>query len=242
MSQERDNGTGRMEEAQSDPHAGRSGAELVDRVRLIRETVHKVLGIMGAAVCHDLNNPLQGVVGFMDIILHAPTSEIRRDDLEFVLQSGLECRKLSDGLGEISEQYPPHAGRHDLDALLRGAWDVVVGDLAHKPRFAMSLPDELRMVSWDSVYLGTILVGVLSEAVGAKAVAVRAAILRGNVFRLDVDFSGLPKGRTGSKPFSEGVDAWLGRRAARLLGGTWTSEFEGDAGVVTVELPWAGQS
>jgi len=221
---------------------GRSGADLVSRVRLIRETVHKVVGIMGAAVCHDMNNPLQGVVGFMDIILHTPESEIRRDDLEFVFQSGLECRKLSDNLGDIAERYPPLEGRHDLGVLLRGAWDVVMGDINPGPRFAVNIPDDLRMVPWDDVYLGVILVGVLSEGIGAKNVTVRVAVLRGKVFRLDVDFSGMTPGQAAARPFPDGLDGWLGRRAARLLGGTWSSEFEGDAGVVTVELPWAEQS
>lgn len=123
-----------------------------------------ILGILGSAVCHDLNNPLQGVIGFMDLLVHTEQDSKRKADLEYVLTYGNGCRKIADSVGKLVEKYPPVCSTFNAE----GYWEEILALCQKrwaekKLRFETSVSVKAPPVEIDPYYFIVILYGVLEN-------------------------------------------------------------------------------
>ena len=192
----------------------------------------KVVGVAGSAMCHDLNNPLQGVVGFADLLLQTVQSEDLKTDLQVILDGGLACRSLSDSFGNLADFFGPERVKVRLDELSKG---VLFASLPEE-RWGIDIPEALREVWGDPVYLALVLHG-LSSYPGGKVEdgAFRVSTNEEGELMLLCELTTERSDSLNSGP--EDLDYWLGRRAARLMGGRMDRTTEGDKVVVTAHLP-----
>ncbi len=182
----------------------------------------KVLGVAGAALCHDLNNPLQGVVGFADLLVQTVQNDDLRSDLQVILEGGLACRRLADGFGELAEEFGPEAEDVGLDDLSR----KVLFPTVPEDKWRLDIPERLRIVHADPLYLALVLRGLCSMG-GKETTEARLGAHvgeeAGEVW-LSCELVQTRVDPAGSGP--QDLEYWLGRRAARLLGGGMDRSIE----------------
>lgn len=217
----------------------------------------RLMGVFGAAVCHDLNNPLQGVVGFLDLLLQTEENPQRKADLDYVLDCGLQCRGLADGLGKLVERYPPASTTFDVESYWEEVLTQCRRDWAEKE---LEFHPELELLSSpegiDPYYFLTMLYGTLGEACLRSPLAgnVKVKLTLGGDERLRMVVEIEPP-HTGGRPpkdfettneasnelgFDKGLGLWLARRAARLQGGRLEGDFRVEKGPqsVLILLPY----
>lgn len=211
----------------------------------------RLMGVFGAAVCHDLNNPLQGVVGFLDLLLQTEENPQRKADLDYVLDCGLQCRELADGLGRLVERYPPASTSFDVESyweevLSRCRKDWAEKELEFHPKLeVLSPPEEI-----DPYYFLTMVYGTLGEAClrapMAGNVTIKLTLGGDERLRMVVDLEpphlgGVPlkdfettDKASNELGFDKGLGLWLARRAARLQGGRLEGDFRAESGAQSV--------
>jgi hypothetical protein len=220
----------------------------------------RVLGVLGAAVCHDLNNPLQGVVGFLDLVLHSEQDTDKRRDLDYVLECGLHCREIADELGRMVERFPPQYSDVDVRRVLEAVGRACGGEHAvSAPTLEMEVAEEVETVRTDDIYLYLIASGLISGAFrvagpgGRVSVAVEPSTPEELTLRVSAERNDPVRSEGGAAtgdqqvadpPPARGLDLlrynvwfWLARRAARLLGGRLEGGFSSGSTEAGVHLP-----
>lgn len=222
-----------------------------------------ILGIFGSAVCHDLNNPLQGVIGFMDLLVHTEQDSRRKADLEYVLTYGNGCRKIADNVGKLVEKYPPVVSSFDA----KGYWEAILALcqkrwVEKKLRFKTSISVKAQPVEIDPYYFIVILYGVLENscmrAAAESRVIVSLTIGDPGRLRLKVKLNPAEPEKVLSTEIREkdiaalsaldkkkkiGADEnhwlWLAGKAARIMQGRLESTLTSDESSysVLVDLP-----
>ncbi len=198
---------------------GPSGEAWYDPAELGRllAVCRKVVAVAGAAVCHDVNNPLQGVVGFADLLLQDEGQPGRRD-LEMIFHSAREVQALLARLGDLAGEHPPEPVPVDTEGFCRAVletWPV--------REYELAVEDAVAEVATDPVYFLLLLRG-LTAPVGSGRLHLDARIQDG---RLELRAEWVGEGlvaNTGARGLDRGLDLWLGRRAARLLGGSFLEQ------------------
>ncbi len=189
----------------------------------------RVVGVAGAAMCHDLNNPLQGVVGFADLLVQTATGDVK-DDLQLILDGGVACRTLADEFGSLAETYGPQPE----DVSLRQIVGWVLFSSIPEDRWEVEIPEGLDVLRVDQVYLALILQGLCSCPPGTcrKASFEASKGPDGVVLRCELEVIEPVADESGPKS----IDYWLGRRAARLVGGSMERRVSADAIVCQAHL------
>lgn len=199
----------------------------------------QVIGLMGAAFAHELNNRLQGVIGFLDLLVRTEPNAERRRDLEYALNATLECRTFAKRTGDLSERYPPRLVELRLEPLLRSVFAACARvHEAAQVDLSVQVPAEIVCVRSEPVLLVVGVYGLLDNAFRAAAgnvgrkgrIGVSCSVVEGGTWAVAVTDDG--KGgqpevlQRAGQPFVSdrqgpgmGVGLWLARRAAKILGG-----------------------
>jgi signal transduction histidine kinase len=210
---------------------------------------------MGEAFAHELNNRLQGVVGFLDIIVRTEQDESRRKDLEFVLDSTLKCREFAVNVGDLSERHPARRVEIPVEPLIRSVaafcakqhGDVdaeVMVEVAAKVEKVRTEPALVTVALYglvDNAFRalpkkGEIKVSCVSTDEGEWTLSV--ADDGKGMAREMVDRAGQPFATNKEGP-AVGVGLWFARRVSKILGGRMhvMSGGPGQGTTVTVSVP-----
>ncbi len=237
-----------------DSHGGNTGeGHTIGRedVGKMLQSWTRLMAIMGSAVCHDMNNPLQGVLGFVDLLLQTENDSKRNEDLAYVFECSLQCREFSDDLGRLVQRYPIVHSEFDVEAFWEGVLSHCSSTWAEKK---LCFETSVNVVSPPSEiephYFLLILFGVVGNAC-EKAFAgdsIKVSLVVGGSDRIRLKVGLHPHQPTTNSATSRGETPnhsgfvsnhllWLAGRAARLEGGRLEGDFDSSARTVLVILP-----
>lgn len=215
----------------------------------------RVMGLLGEAFAHELNNRLQGVVGFLDLVVRTEQDENRRKDLEFVLESTLKCREFASNVGDLSERHPARRVEVAIEPLIRSVAAVCAkhhGDV--DATVSVEVAAEVLRVHTEPALVVVALFGLVDNAFRAldkKGNITVSCASAGEVeWALSVEDDGAGMAREMldrvGQPFvterqgpAVGVGLWFARRVSKILGGRMhvTSAGPGQGTVSTITLP-----
>jgi two-component system NtrC family sensor kinase len=126
-----------------------------------------VLGELAAAVAHELNNPLSGVISFSQILLKEMDPGLPYvEDLKNIEHAALRCKKIVEDLLAFSRK--PESGGHEpvrLGEVIEQALRLLAPKLEAKgTRIELNLPSSLPSLQIHPDPLHQVLVNLISNA------------------------------------------------------------------------------
>lgn len=115
---------------ENDSLLGRVEHERAEVQRLQRQLAEAsklgAVGELAAAVAHEVNNPLTGIMGFAELLQsELPTDDPRREDASVILAEAVRARSIVRALLEFAQPRPPQRIPSDLNELARSALELV---------------------------------------------------------------------------------------------------------------------
>jgi signal transduction histidine kinase len=137
-------------------------ARMLTEVRRVQEQLVQAsklgaVGELAAAVAHEVNNPLTGILGFAELLLsELPVDDPRHDEAAVIRDEAIRARSIVKALLEFAQPRTPQRLSTDLNALARSTVELVrfrvretgiriVEDYADLPRLEAD-PDALKQV------------------------------------------------------------------------------------------------
>lgn len=125
---------------------------------------------MVSGVAHELNNPLQTVVGNAEMLAGMKLSESARRRAQRVLAGAKRCQEVVDGMLKLKRKHRELAGMVDLPELVRRSLKVVEAEFAPlKVATGLQVQDDLPQIKGNVVDLEQALENVLRNAFQAVA-------------------------------------------------------------------------
>ncbi len=121
------------------------------------------IGKLAAGVAHEINNPLTGVLTNSSLMLQdLPPDDLRREDLQTIVNETLRCRKIVKGLLDFARQTTPQKQELNLNRVVEDALALVknqasfrnitiTADLDPRLPFIMADGDQMRQVALNIV-------------------------------------------------------------------------------------------
>jgi signal transduction histidine kinase len=100
----------------------------VQRVQeqLVQASKLGAIGELAAAVAHEVNNPLTGILGFAEILLaELPADDSRHDEVVIIRDEAVRARTIIRSLLEFARPRPPQRTPTDLNELTRSTIDLI---------------------------------------------------------------------------------------------------------------------
>lgn len=121
---------------------------------------------LGAA--HEINNPLQGITSYLELLREEEKDQERRQRIQEVLDNAYRISETVRGLLNYTRPSPPKFTRVDINTLIQ----ETVSFLHHQPLFkkveiVQQLPEELPQITADVNQLRQILINILLNAAQA---------------------------------------------------------------------------
>jgi signal transduction histidine kinase len=94
--------------------------------QLLRASKMGEVGELAAAVAHEVNNPLTGILGFADLLLsELPAGDPRHDEVAVIRDEAVRARTIVRALLEFARPRPPQRVLADLNDLARSTLELV---------------------------------------------------------------------------------------------------------------------
>lgn len=121
---------------------------------------------LGAA--HEINNPLQGITSYLELLLEEEKDPEQRPRIREVLDNAYRISETVRGLLNYARPSPPKFTKVDLNRLIQ----ETISFLHHQPLFkkveiVQQLPEEIPLITADSNQLRQILINILLNAAQA---------------------------------------------------------------------------
>lgn len=110
------------------------------------------VGKLAAGVAHELNNPLTGILTFVeDLLVDAGEEDPRREDYEVILNETMRCRRIVRDLLDFSRQQAPERKRMDINAIINRTVTMVKHQASFQDIvFELELEDKLPELEIDA--------------------------------------------------------------------------------------------
>lgn len=158
-----------MEEARL---AHRTQIEQMERFQgqLVTASKRTAVGELAAAVAHEVNNPLTGVLGFAELLLDGrPADDPERAELEIIRDEALRARKIVRSLLDFARPHAPEHLETDLNALVGKTLDLLRYHLERGGVRIVERFEPLPPVALDQGAIQQALLNVLRNATQAIA-------------------------------------------------------------------------
>lgn len=94
--------------------------------QLVHASKLGAIGELAAAVAHEVNNPLTGILGFSELLLaELPSDDPRHEEAAVIRAEAVRARSIIRALLEFARSRPPQRIPSDLNALSRSTLDLV---------------------------------------------------------------------------------------------------------------------
>ncbi len=98
----------------------------LDQRRMIQSSRAAAVGELAAGVAHEVNNPLQGVLGYAELLLeNLDPNDPRRRDVDTIRSEALRARKIVRALGDFARPGSPELVATDVGDVIRRTIDLV---------------------------------------------------------------------------------------------------------------------
>ncbi len=94
--------------------------------QLVQASKLGAIGELAAAVAHEVNNPLTGILGFAELLMgELPEGDVRRDEVAVIRDEAVRARTIVKALLEFARPRPPQRVSTDLNQLVTSTIDLV---------------------------------------------------------------------------------------------------------------------
>lgn len=128
-----------------------------------------IIGQLAANVAHELNNPLQGIVTYSNLLLEKDIcDEPARQNIEKIAIQANRCREIIRSLLDFSRQKKPQKTLTDINALLRRCISLVENQaLFHNITIVQNLDESLPMIVVDPSQIERVFLNLIINAAEA---------------------------------------------------------------------------
>mgnify|MGYP001057388947 CR=1 FL=1 len=128
-----------------------------------------LLGQLAAAVAHELNNPLQGIVAFSLLLLEkVPSDSPMKDSLHKISVHSGRCRDIIRGLLDFARQREPYKRPININAVLQDCLSLLDGQaLFHNIQIARHCQESLPVVVADPSQIQQVFMNMIINAAEA---------------------------------------------------------------------------
>jgi two-component system NtrC family sensor kinase len=124
------------------------------RDQLVRSERMSAIGQLISGVAHELNNPLQSIIGSLELLLNEPTDPDIRDDLERARREAGRAVRIVRNLLAFVRRAPDERVLMDVNEIVRSvvtlrAYELDVDGIAVREQYAADLP--LVLVSREEI-------------------------------------------------------------------------------------------
>lgn len=217
------------------------------------------VGTLIAGIAHELNNPLTTIGGYADVLSERLAGTEAEEGIRTIAEESERCRAVAQGLLNFARQDEEDTNHFDLNALIRGIFDLRAYDLrAAEIVLKADLAQDLQQVVGEYGQIQQVVYNLIDNAYyalqqqygGVLEISTRNN-REGVVIEVADDGEGIPESIRDqvfepfvtSKPRGEGTGLGLSicRRILERHGGTISAHDREERGVVfRVTLPAAG--
>ncbi len=120
-------------------------AEMQLRDQLIHSERLSAVGQLVAGVAHELNNPLQSVIGYTELLLDGEERESARADLDQVKREAMRAARIVRNLLSFVRRAPVERTNEDLNAVVQAAlalrsYELVTANIRIEEDYASGMP------------------------------------------------------------------------------------------------------
>lgn len=152
--------------------AHRTQIEQMERLQgqLVSASKRTAVGELAAAVAHEVNNPLTGVLGYAELLLDGrPADDPERAELEIIRDEAIRARQIVRSLLDFARPHAPEHLETDLNALVGRTLDLLRYHLERGGVHIVERFEPLPPVALDQGAIQQALLNVLNNATQAIA-------------------------------------------------------------------------
>ncbi len=146
----------------------RNKREKVINENLINNDRLKLLSEITAGIAHEINTPLNNIIGYSELILKENASGQLYDDLNKVLKSATHAREIVKKLMYFSCEMPSNFKSYSLNRLINECLDLLKIQLTeNNVSVNLHLQEELAMVNMDTNQFTQVIFNLILNAIDA---------------------------------------------------------------------------